>query len=365
MTHRLFYFRLFYFPGIFTFFFFGCTKHDDPNRITSSVFLSNQHEVDSFVNVYSGRSNINMDAVFSIGSEYPNDISDISGMRFLIRVEEFHIENTRLTSLSGLEGITSINNVFIFNNSLLLSLDGLKNLKSAEGFIEIYNNDALTSLGGLMSLEKVGWGIVLVNKFYDNPGQTNDKLATLSLPSLKELGQDLDFRDISAATSINIPLLDSVGGNILIRGASHLADLSGLNNLKHVHGDLSIGTSGITSLSGLNNLTSVGGIVTIASNPNLVNLTGLNSLKDIGDSLMVTNNTKLNNISALGATRTALKVAINSNPLLSNLCPIKPLVQNMLVLHPASPPALIFDFKNNSASLPQPYTYTNLLTGCP
>jgi len=360
--------RLLFFIPAFISILFGCSKpaKDDSNVIrTTPIILSNQHAVDSFVKVFNGRTGIYIDAAFSIGDGYSNDISDITGLRFLVRVSEFHIVNTRLTSLSGLENITSVNNVFIYYNALLQSLDGLKNLKSTDGSVEIFKNDALTSLGGLMSLEKVGLDICLNDKFLPRPDLGNEKLSTISLASLKSVANNLDFRDIKAATSINIPLLDSVGGSIKIRGAVNIVELSGLSNLKHIGGDLSIETSGMTSLSGLNNIKSVGGAVYIASNPNLVNLTGLNLLKDIKDSLNVAANNKLNNIAALGAARTARKVTITSNPLLSNLCPVKPLVQNMLLLYPGKSDTLLFDFKNNSASLPQPFTYTNLLNSCP
>jgi hypothetical protein len=350
------------------FFLFSCSKpaKDDPNVIrTNFIILSHQHSVDSLVDAFKGRSGINIDGVLSIGDGYPNDITDISGLKFLIRVNEFHIRNTKLTSLSGLENVTSVNNIFIYYNAQLLSLDGLKNLKSSDGSVEIVNNDALTSTSGLMSLEKVGLAINLNDKSFASPGLANEKLSVISLPSLRKVASDLDFRDINAATSINLPLLDSIGGSILIRGAGNIVDLAGISNLKYIGGDLSIGTSGITTLSGMNKINSVGGTVYIGGNPNLTNLTGLNLLKDIKDSIIITTNNKLNNISALGVTRTAKKVTITSNPLLSNLCPIKPLVQNMLLLYPGKSDTLLFNFKNNSASLPQPYTYTNLLNGCP
>jgi hypothetical protein len=65
--------------------------------------------------------------------------------------------NNVLTSLSGLEKLTSVgSNIEILSNAVLTSLSGLENLTSVGGFLEIFGNNALTSLSGLGNLTSVG-----------------------------------------------------------------------------------------------------------------------------------------------------------------------------------------------------------------
>ena len=80
------------------------------------------------------------------------------------------ISGTDITNLDGLANITSVGgDLDIQNNATLTNLDGLANLTSVEG-LSIYNNDALTNLDGLASSLTSAGGYLTI---YDNANLTN------------------------------------------------------------------------------------------------------------------------------------------------------------------------------------------------
>ena len=74
------------------------------------------------------------------------------------------IEGTHLTSLRGLDNLTSIEgNLVIINNSMLTSLEGLEALTHVGGHVIIRDNGALTSLAGLAALGTIGGDVTIVD----------------------------------------------------------------------------------------------------------------------------------------------------------------------------------------------------------
>jgi len=101
----------------------------------------------------------------------------------------------------------------------------------------------------------------------------------------------------------NFPGCASIEGDVLVKG-NDISDLSGLNMLTSIAGDLNIGDiwSGnpiLNNLSGLENLTAIGGSLNIMSNNYLLNLSGLNALSTIGSDLLLVNNFNLTCLSGL------------------------------------------------------------------
>jgi hypothetical protein len=85
--------------------------------------------------------------------ETSNDIAALSGCT---EIDGYlYIESTDLTSLTGLEGLTSVSGaVDIYNNPQLTSLNALNNLTSVDA-LRIRDNNALTSLSGLNNITSV------------------------------------------------------------------------------------------------------------------------------------------------------------------------------------------------------------------
>ena len=83
----------------------------------------------------------------------------------------------------------------------------------------------------------------------------------------------------------------SVGGDIDIKGNDLLTNLTGLENLTSVEGNIIIGTSDgnplLNDLTGLNSLTSVGNTLEVRENNALTSLNGLEMLSFIGGNLHI------------------------------------------------------------------------------
>ena len=86
---------------------------------------------------------------------YGPDITALDSLQVLTGLgADLSISNTHLTSLSGLEGITTLRNLSISYNDLLTGLTGLGDIDSA-GLVTIENNAALTNLNGLEGFKSI------------------------------------------------------------------------------------------------------------------------------------------------------------------------------------------------------------------
>ena len=128
--------------------------------------------------------------------------------------------NPSLTNLNGLANLTSVGGYLeINNNAFLANLNGLANLTSMGGFLSIRDNASLTNLDGLANLTSVGDRLYI---------ERNTRLTNLDgLASLTSVGGNLDILSNSNLTNCQgvAPVLgwpsgppdDSVGGDITIQ----------------------------------------------------------------------------------------------------------------------------------------------------
>jgi len=98
----------------------------------------------------------------------------------------------------------------------------------------------------------------------------------------------------------NYPDCTTISSDLVIGsiGNSNI-DLSALQNIKLVKGEVRISSSTITSLSGLNNLTTIEGSLNISENENLADISALKNVTLIGGSITIANNTKLKQLLGL------------------------------------------------------------------
>jgi hypothetical protein len=97
-------------------------------------------------------------------------LTSLSGLENLTSVSgELTIRNNNsLTSLSGLNNLISVGGLWLYSNPVLTSLNGLENLTSVESNLEVSSNN-ITSLNGLNNITSVGgwlqigWNISLTN----------------------------------------------------------------------------------------------------------------------------------------------------------------------------------------------------------
>lgn len=154
-----------------------------------------------------------------------------------------------------------------FTNQDFTNLNGLSNIQTIYGKLELWSIDGLTSLSGLENLQSIGHGL-----------------------------------EISFCES--------------------LSDISALGNLTHVGpvqtgydmgSCISISETGISNLHGLEGLTKLDGHLSVSFNPSLTTLDGIQNIQTIDGSLSIRANPMISDISALSQIDTIKSVIELSN----------------------------------------------------
>jgi len=193
--------------------------------------------------------------------------------------------NESLISLEGLDNLSTLNSwSLIGNNSALTSLQGLNNLTTIGVHLEVSSNESLSSIEALANLSSIG-GLYI-----------NNNGVLTSLNGLQGIGFINGTLSISNNGLLNtlsgLNNLTSVNGSVHIVNNDSLINLTGLNsfetNTTNTGGGFYITENDLlTSLGGLENLTSVYririGVNSVAAgssapNPNLTNLCALQNL---------------------------------------------------------------------------------------
>jgi hypothetical protein len=350
--------------------FSRCTKKGLPEPsfdINSDVFLPTQRSVDSFVNVYRRYNAITINGSVVIGGSSPN--SDVNNISKLIKIKSIKgnlgIWGTLLNSLTGLEKIKTLNNVYIELNHSLVDFTGLGSLETIGGFLYIESNEKLINLSGLENLERIKGSLKFTNGFFGGSQSYNPLLSSINLPALKSIGGDLDLNNIKTVTAFKLQKLDSISGSLRISHADKLTDFSGFGSLKYIGGELSVTENQVNSFNGFNNLVFIGESLNIGSNPNIHNLNGLGSLYEVGTYIQIAGNINLTSLDGLNALRIATQINVEYNRNLVNFCAIKELIKNLLILFPSASPYQLIVLNTNSDTLPYPYFHTNVLNDCP
>jgi hypothetical protein len=248
------------------------------------------------------------------------------------------IGNDAIQNLSGFESLTTITNysggtikgLSISFNDNLMNINALSNLTSV-GDISIFLNDRLTTLNGLEGITTINVGDVYI--------AANPQLNSINgLSNLTSIIDNLTIQDCDSLTSINsLSNLNSIGGDLTIRGNTNLNTLVGLEGITSINTSLDIfDNENLTSLLGLNNLTSVGDEILMSGNNSLITLMGLESLNTVNDKIYIFDNENLESLNGLGNLLTApnIKIGVNGNgqqrgnPNLSDFCALQNLFIN-------------------------------------
>ena len=172
-------------------------------------------------------------------------------------VNNYNVGNDSLTTLDGLNNITSVAGLAVLYNDILTDLDGLSSLDQVTSDISINGNRALTDIDGLANVTRVrsiaiggGSGSVLGNgNPAGNPALTNlDGLANIS-----SVAGNLSVSSNYAVTNLDgLVNLTSVGGHLFIYNNFALTNLAGLANISSVAGNLSVSSNyALTSCEGV------------------------------------------------------------------------------------------------------------------
>jgi hypothetical protein len=173
------------------------------------------------------------------------------------------IEVTAPSDLDGLEGYTSISGSLDVNCASCTDLDPLYCLESIEGHLYLkYNSTSLREVDGLSNLAS--------------------------------LGGYLDIHGCDSLTDVDgLAGLSSIGGTLHVEGDGSLQDLSGLQGVTSINGALNITQNDDLGTLGLDSLTTVRGDFDVTFNVSLPNCQAT-ALRDqvtsiSGDVCIVTN----------------------------------------------------------------------------
>jgi hypothetical protein len=328
--------------------FSRCTKPgtDDTETertILGTVHLPTQESVDSFVTANRPYQRIVIQGGVVIGRPNTNvrDISQLSKIRSIL-VELVIRDTKELSSLNGLQHITSLNSLSITGNKGLSNLRGLDSLRSVHNDVIIDVNSGLASLDGLGALEVIGGSLKFFNGLLGGTMPYNTDLKTINLPRLRKIGGELNLANSYVVTSFSFPQLDSIGADLTIAEAAMLPEFTGFERLRFI-----------------------GGRLYMWSNQLIRNLRGFNALAETGGEILIDGNRSLVSLQGLEALRKTKVVIISFNPELANLCALKPLIQNMMVLNPGTSLTPFFSLSGNASSLPDPTSYEYVLNNCP
>ena len=208
--------------------------------------------------------------VDSFKLEYP-DCTELNGGLYIGVISGPLFSSTDITNLDGLSNITSIPGTLeITHNDELTHLLGL-NLSQLDGDLIIDRNELLVSAEGLEGLTRIGGNLDLVGNFND--------FSCDGLHNVKALDGSLiiSFQNNRVLEGLAI---DSIYGDLTFYQAASMSNINGLSELVYVGGKVTFNRTGIRNITSLSNLTEIGGL-TINLNYAAIDLEGLKNIEVI------------------------------------------------------------------------------------
>ena len=202
--------------------------------------------------------------------ECPSLVS-LSGLSNLTEIgAQLNVRTCPLINLSGMPLLTKLGSLNLTDNASIVNFTGLSGITTIGGWIYLVDNPALVDMTGLGNLASVGQ-ITLTNSMQTFTG----------LSSLTAITGNLEIYSNGLRSLAGLERLKTIGGTFEIRakGALILGDMTGLDSLTSVGGDLIFANMGyIMSLNGLESLTNVGGKISIESIESIQSLGGLENI---------------------------------------------------------------------------------------
>ena len=238
-------------------------------------------------------------------------LSDISALSRVTTVGDLQIFDSPITSLAAFSNVATWTGSTWFGDLLLTDLDGLQGMRSVPTLV-VYG-DTLTSLRGLENLEEAPTGLSIFaggDGLYPSQLDSLDGLDSLrSTEWLYVANFEESFTTFGPLASLESAHLSSIRNhqltslstppslvNLLGFSASgdSLVSVTATPPSGVVEGDLELMDSPLlTDLSGLKTLIEVEGDLTVTDNTSLTSLAGLMNVRSVGGSLTITGNTAL------------------------------------------------------------------------
>ena len=289
-----------------------------------NVVLSNQEEIDAFGLL--GYSHINGDLLIGNDNYEDTDIHDLSGLQLLTYISgNLHIENNEnLLQLNGLESLGSVGSLIVARNFNLENLQALNNISGHVDTLSISLLQALTSLEGLENISSCS--LLLI--------QASQQLESLSgLEGLTSVERLLLF-NMNGLTSLSNLSSILITDSVEIQLAENLNSIEGLN-LANQMSKIILNMESLESLEPLNNITVLEDLI-ISSSVYLTSLTGLNNLQTVTDSMWINSLNSLESLDGLENLTTIDRLFIGTspngsyspNPVLTDFCALQNLFTN-------------------------------------
>ncbi len=291
----------------------SCSTDDtiqESNIFEGDLTLNTQAEVD-FIGSMGYTEITGYLSIQSSGSP----ITSLEALNTLTKVDGvfLSINGTQITNLNGLENLTTVaNKLQITNNYELTSVEALSNVTSVGGLF-VKENLLLESYNGLENaqIQENGYLGLTGNILIDDASMLSDIIPT----SLASVNIAEGFAICPSCPSISVP--------------QPLDDLSFLSNLTSV-GSLNITFFQGESLHGLHNIT-IADYVGIGFDDNLISLDGLSGLQTVNNNFLIHSLSLITDLSGLENITTLNQLQISNNDALTNFCVVEDLIVNGVV----------------------------------
>jgi hypothetical protein len=245
------------------------------------------------------------------------NLQDLSGLEALEEVAgQIAIShNDALTSLAGLNNLTSASSLYIVENNALVHVDALAALTALSATLHIADNESLSSLSGLANLEPRlpgapgallvagnaqlppcwAWlmsGLLETHCGYDINYNT-ECYGNLGVGSCGELPPDF----VCAPGARGPGVYD---GDAQIHGGDFQNELASLNGVQCITGSLTIQDTDLTHLDDLASLRAIAGSLFVSNNRYLTDI-ALPALTTIGGGLSISENDQLTSLAGLSS----------------------------------------------------------------
>ena len=251
----------------------------------------------------------------------------------LTEIEGSLILEGTLTNFDGLYGLKTITEDLVIQ-SYLTSFAGLSNLETIGGNFKIIDSsslNALTSFEGLSKLNYIG-GDFEVNASSSYSSSLEALASFKGLENLEKINGNFKIiasssSSLKALTSFEgLSKLNYIGGDFEVN-PKNLKSLS-LDNLTTIGGDANINIDRMIETLNLNKLNSINGNLYIRGVYGKMTSLDLISLTTITGNLTITECPMLNNIDGLTNLTTVKNISITSCPKLYDFCVLKNVVKN-------------------------------------
>jgi hypothetical protein len=321
------------------------------NCIPSAIVFSTQEQVDEFpinyptCTIVDGSIGVtgtveNLDSLVQLaeigGNFFINNSSvlmDISGLENLESIGGFlKIENTNnLESLAGLENLINIGDDLEFINPHFPNLQPFSSLLTIGGGLIIQNTNGIDTfnLDGLSNLTSINGDFTLNGDIqfsgFENlesiSGNLNlnslDQKTNILFSNLISIGGFFECK-YSKIESINSPILDSIGGYLLIQSNIEMKSVQ-FNSLQVINGGLTIKSNSKFCNMNFNEVVIINGNVLFQSLNDLLYIDSLSSLKTINGDFTIESNFKLKKILSIDSLTTVNDITIKQNTVLDTI----------------------------------------------